>query len=685
MRRAVVGLLLAFSATLHAEGRHRVVHPFDALAEKPVGQLRLGQSDAGNGPPRLATSGDETLVVWGHGVQDQSSTVEYAFIGDPLPRTLPGAADTGPFIELVFDGAAYVIRDGDTLYRLDRTGKLLTTELVPDLLDIASDRHTLAKVVLAPDYEGGDFIVGSHRTRLTNNIGYRSIATNGNGYLAAWSDLGADKFELFASDGTPLGPPTATGLIGYTITAVWTGHDYLVLDNQNADLGNDDAELRGVHVALDGSVSKPVTVINAKVVALTAASDGTTVNVAWTEAPSGATYAARIIGDTTTPRTLIDPGSGISLSSSALPALTAYNGKFAAAQSKPGKLGSRVRGYDVYAVTFSSDEALTADLIAARGVRMSTQAPSQLEPAVAANAAARAIVWRESDAIWMSINGGTAAPVSPSATTQVTPSIATNGVDFFVAWAEGSDIRVSRVDAAGHASPAASAGSGSQPAIACGADDCAVSFRVGYSIAVRRVAPDGLPLDAAPLTFFSPDPYVAIQTIGWTGHTYLVVWFARRGAVFAADVNRSGATDVRKIGVGPDYNLRIASNGNDTVVVWSGGGVRLNSAGDVVQLLSFPGTDTAIAWTGREFLAISIDYDPTAAFATSVKLFAVRVGIDQAPIVIENAVAGHFAGIDSLPALASAGDGTATVVYGRLRPESPFLSSMRLFVRKIGG
>ncbi|HXH93218.1 MAG TPA: hypothetical protein VNN25_16665 [Thermoanaerobaculia bacterium] len=65
----------------------------------------------------------------------------------------------------------------------------------------------------------------------------------------------------------------------------------------------------------------------------------------------------------------------------------------------------------------------------------------------------------------MSIDGRAAAPISTSAAPQITPAIAANGVDFFVTWVEGNEVKVSRVDATGHASPPAIAGASRQVVI----------------------------------------------------------------------------------------------------------------------------------------------------------------------------------------------------------------------------
>ncbi|HYC93604.1 MAG TPA: hypothetical protein VEO54_30650 [Thermoanaerobaculia bacterium] len=464
-----------------------------------------------------------------------------------------------------------------------------------------------------------------------------TLASDGDGYLAVWTDRRSREIEMRATrldaDGTVLDP---TGIHLFTApvydpVAIWTGTSYLVAWGTQQD-----NKLWIARIDRDGAIvdGPRVLVQNARPYSL--ARDATHVVLGYNRAderhpralflrPDGRTVAnLSLIDDGQVHRgpRLVSSGSGFAALWTTFEPGAIDGVRFSlAGVETPRRIVSDSFFYDPEIASDGTDYVLVSreDWLAGRHATRSVSAdlatigtPAVLPEELYSNVT---IGWT---GVHYAVVGDFGAPLSgvrvgrdgrpldakaiaiesaPQAGSAAAPSIASNGRGVLVSWS-GSfayneitslDVFATRVDPAtlAHESRAllsVSAPREETPVLATGRANVLAVWRDDLGLAARRLHKDGSPLDAVPLRLTDKN---VIPTVVFNGTDYLVAW--REGMeLVTRRVPHDGAlrADGGGRGSGGDFKMAAASNGTTTLLVWGGGGlhaVRLGGDGSVLD------------------------------------------------------------------------------------------------------
>ena len=662
--------------------------------EQPVSELALGPMTDWETNPRIATSGDESLVVWKGSSDVKMVRIDRSGVpldDSPLVVPAPSSASSGSAVDVVWDGARYVIYDG-WLVMVSRAGAV---EAVHSLGESPGGSAAIVAVssgyliadsslgVMKVDREG--HVVGrtdpSSRCALRCRpfIGARSdsivgvdqvhLATGGLEAMMVWHVPARGAFgRQISIDGVADGPVITLGSTATTANVAWTGQQYVFVWSDPGGLWAQTPS-SSPHLLYNGFVQYPAL-----------ASDGSSILVIWKESVSNNSFARafgffamRITLDLQPgTRVEIDPMSDSSGRYFALqpPAIAAAPGRFLLAWTN-GFVTPTSWFDDVYALTVAEGDLLTS----ARWNLLSRRARPQRHADIAIGAGTTWIVWSEELKYSVTkhirlLTAGIVRELLPDDSVQDSPAIATNGVDGLVAYTKYSGPQpahafVLSVDRNGDTvTPSIDLGVGWANDVACGAADCLVVWSDFNFVYASHIAPNGALLNSISVAAGRNG------IVAWNGSAYLIV--SGTNAVVLknqAVVSRQTIADIEPTDIASDGDGWLLVGGRSTLRA-----IHFDASGTPapVQVLgqSASFATPRITWTGRDYLLAFEVYEGVETIQLD-SLGAAR----SSPVMV--APGGY------LPAIASSGDGVATIVYEVVRSDRPYFGAPRVFMRRI--
>ena len=536
--------------------------------------------------------------------------------------TLAGGRDIGP-VQIAYNGSTF----GAVWLDVTGAGSNIGVDGVRFTID-----GTLGPVTRLVDDQSarGPSLVSDGRDFLL-------LTYNESGVRHAVRQVSAD----FATVAAPLLlPETFNG----SLTVLWTGRDYVIVGDYNADV-------QAIRLDREGRlVAGPVTVEKSPAMTAIAVTSTATTNgrgdffMAWTSVPP------------------------------------------------PG--GSDEEGRDVFGAV------VTASTLAPRSREvLARAAPRQEHPSLASSGSSLLTVWREQSGLYARRTALDGRPLDPAPlrlAAQSSDATATfNGTDFIVAWMNDDGVlSTRRIPVAG----ALRAEGGTQltdvamiPAVALATHDgtTVLAWSSGTGVHIVRLRDDATFRDPVPLTLTGVSEVLNI-VIAAGGEEFLVVWdetyFSHHGgtspigiraARVTAGLTSLGAFDVVDSGA-PEGEPAAAWNGREWLVVWTSGNdlrgrrvardgtLRDGPPSDAGVLIATDAVLPALAWDGGYLLVWTerpFEWRPhelrTAWLADlGAPLTAVRSLGFMEP----------YAGLSAF--LAPLGRGTIAAVYSRLAPEA---------------
>lgn len=658
--------------------------------EQPVSELTLGPMTDWETKPRVATSGDESLVVWKGRSDVKMVRIDRSGVPlDDSPLVVPGpsSASTDSAVDVVWDGARYVIYDG-WLVMISRAGGVESVNQIDDNPGASATIVAVSSGYLIADSSLGVMKVDREghvlaRTDPSSRCAYRCrpfvsarsffsasandvhLATSGLDVMMVWHLPNGGAFARQISiDGGAIGPLITLGSMATAANVTWTGQQYLFVWNDSFGLWVQ-APSSSSHLLYSGFVQYPAL-----------ASDGSSILVIWKESVSNNSFARafgffamRITLDLQPgTRVEIDPMSDSSGRYFALqpPAIAAAPGRFFLAWTH-GFVTPTSWFDDVYALS-----AAEGDLLTSQWNLLSRRARPQRNADIAIGGGTTWTAWSEEleyatrTRIRIAADGGI-RDVNPIDDRQDMPAIASNGVDAFLAWSEVTGIQshamTARVDRNGNGLMITDLGLGAVNDVACGSADCLVIWWSSDALMASQIAPNGALLGTIVLA-----PGRTFARAAWNGNAYLIVgntdvFLVRDGAVVRREV-------IEKIGI-PD----VASDGKTWVAVglqpttvWAIHFDASGTPGPAREIGDYDGP--RIVWTGRDYLV---------AFYAGGAVKARQLDSNAVPIADAFVVAPG----GNRPVLASGGDGTAVILYELLRSDRPYFNAPRVYRRTI--
>lgn len=345
---------------------------------------------------------------------------------------------------------------------------------------------------------------------------------------------------------------------------------------------------------------------------------------------------------------------------------------------------------------------------------------SQWTPRLATGPAPLA-VWREPDLTGELVGSGRPETLQAVPVSAVKPAVARGRASYLVPWLSwgGSGLRIEAKRLAFDGTPidaqplelAREGGNYSEftdwpaPSVAYdGTNFLVVWTTIDSEVRAVRVSPDGLPLDAQPITVGSyPDHSggpVSIRVV-WSGSVYVVGWIFRpiTSPVITQPPPPPVSLSIVRVGVdghvldsepsviaqqASSDSLALAANGSEVLAIWNGdtciSGATLHNDGTLLAAarpLSCGGTayDLDLAWNGAEYIAV---WEDSNAGAVEAQRFdAAMTPLDDEPFAVNPP--GSRA---SMPAVAASGAG-ASIAYSRHTDETQSGGLPRAFVRTL--
>jgi hypothetical protein len=560
--------------------------------EVPVAPPVIGRAAETQGWPRVATDGRDFFAVWSDSRSGTRSVFGTRVLADGTVLDPTGIliAASGDVPGLVWDGANYVVvwRESSSssypdyrvsFVRIDRNGRVLggPKPLVNHSLGVPSIASNGGGSAVIFSADSSHLALISQDGSVTNKTLSQSfgpsaqLASNGDGYLLAWTTNLNTYLLRLDNDGNPRAPLQWTEPMGDARLFAGIGGRYLMVGLKWGNDGSSCARSIVGRFGTSNGVSGPIVIHDAggaDLAGFTVAPDWNGFQVVW-EKRLGVYPCSQISSP--------DPPTGPSLP---FP-------PFGLAQTHFGQDGS---------------SGTPSVVVEGSGYA--------LQPSVARNSAAELLVWierpysggRSKVAAAIVDPGGPVAPIliASSAAAQYYTGLAAAESTFMTAWserdlfAEGSGIYARRFNSDGRALDAAP--------IMVSAHDPITNYapRVSFDGAVwlfvwaadsktvvRRMAGDGSWIDAAPLTIGTADYAVASNGNGFavlsTPSPLKIVFIPRAGAPRALPVALPGLPRY------PRYPS-MAWDGNAYVAVWSVGsdeieGIRLDQDGRIVTPL----------------------------------------------------------------------------------------------------
>jgi cysteine-rich repeat protein len=532
-----------------------------------------------------------------------------------------------------------------------------------------------------------------------------SVASNGNEFMVAWSDVRASNWDIYVSRVTnggtvldPQGIAVAPHPAFASDPAIGSdGTDYLVVwRDQRAGATNED--LYGARVLANGTV--PAADQNGIAISRAAgsqyqasvASNGNGYVVAWVDGRAGNNdiYAARVGADGVVPTADLQ---GIPVCTNTVrqqvPSIASNGVDYFVAW-----FDQRTTAFDVYGARITS--AGTVPASDAGGIPISATTAREAAPSVASNGADYLVAWTHADSSIRGVQVSAAGQVAPSVQTLVPdvgkytyPELATDGDDYLLAWSDdivgaddysGMDVFAAKIRGADlHAEPGrlvSGAASQGSPAVATNGDGFLIAWsesqaidRSDTKIFGARLSSTGAIADVVPIQIATAYEHNRYPAVASNGVDYLVVWTGGNTAagIYGTRVFDDGsvADPAGILIAGSNGAPRVASNGADYLVAWphyrdtTGDdirGARITSAGEVSSsdsaISSSAGRkyQAALASNGTDFLVAWSDQHNT-----STDVYAARVsgaGVVSAPAGLAIAVG---TGAQSAPSVASNG------------------------------
>jgi hypothetical protein len=582
--------------------------------------------------PAVAWDGTNFLVVW---ADNRSSPIydtccsspTYDIYGarvnsagsvlDPVGIPISTATDSQHFPAVAWNGTNFLVvwqdfRSGDyDIYgaRVSGSGGVLDAAGIP-ISTAASTQTSPAVAWNGTDYlvvwqgpgisgarvSGAGVVLDPVGIPISTSGGAPAVAWNGTNFLVVWTvgDIYGARVNSAGSVLDPVGIHISAAANAQSAPAVaWNGTNFLVVwQDQRSDTYYD---IYGARVSAAGIVLDvlgiPISTAANGQTAPAVAWNGTDFLVVWQDDRPGTSeiYGARV------------SAAGIVLDVLGIPISTAANSQFAPAVAWNGTDFLVVwtdqrsgNASDIYGARVSG----AGSVLDAAGIRISTAANRQTEPAVAWNGTNFLVVW--SDSRWGSFSDIYGARVSEAgsvldafgihisnaANHQLAPAVAWNGTNFLVVWSDRRSgvgpIYGARVSGAGSVldpagiriSTGANAGSG--PAVAWDGTNFLVVWQdratpTGIDdIYGARVSAAGGVLDPAGIRISTAANAQSAPAVAWNGTNFLVVWSDRRSSpaddIYGARVSGTGSVlDPAGIPISTAANGQLAP----TVASWS--------------------------------------------------------------------------------------------------------------------
>ncbi|QSQ27043.1 hypothetical protein JY651_19925 [Pyxidicoccus parkwayensis] len=486
---------------------------------------------------------------------------------------------------------------------------------------------------------------------------YPSVASSGTGYLVVWEDFRASRFEIFGTRVSSAGGVLDDWGISIARQAdasqkpsvASNGTDYLVVWEEA--LAGSPVSVHGARVSGAGEVrdigglapGAPASSRSAPSVA----SNGTDYLVAWMDMRNGNpdVYGTRVASTGE-----VMDGAGLAIAQAAqtqtAPSVASNGTDYLVVWED-----SRNGNTDIFGARVSSSGAV----LDASGLAVSTDARTQLVPAVASNGTDYLVVWQDArnetagDIFGARVTSAGAVmetsgfAISTAARAQGTPAVASNGTDYLVVWQDArsetsGDIYGARVtsagtvvDGSGLAISTYAAGQ-TYPSVAFNGTDFYVAWKDARSsrdIYGTRVTTAGEVLDGSGVVLSTAANGQWTPEVASNGTGYLVVWVGHRpsdgsAAIFGVRVSAAGdVLDVSGLEISPPglaLYPSVASNGTDYLVVWedvsqldsrimgarvTGGGAVLDARGLVLSPSSVRSASApSVASNGTGYLVV---------------------------------------------------------------------------------
>ncbi len=499
--------------------------------------------------------------------------------------------------------------------------------------------------------DGGRFAI----VTATGLQGSPSVASDGDGFLVAWSDgrAGVADDDVYGAivdgDGNvaaPDGFPISEATSYQTAPDVTSnGTDYFVVWSDHRDGNND---VYGARVTSAGDVLDdegiPIASGTNGESEPGVASDGTDYFVAWTvdDVDGSDIYGTRVTsdGDVDVPggyaiATETNPAHGVRIASNGEDYLLAWTDY----RHAPWHDGNDdfVWYIDVYGARVSGD----GDVVDPDGLLLSVGTSTESSPSVASNGTDYLVVWQDyraatSHDVYGVRVGANGVPVTPSgfaissaSERQRLPVVATNGTDYFVVWRDNRN------------------------------------GETEHDVYGARVTSSGEVLDPNGIALCVVPGWQDLPTVASNGAGYLVVWSDWRdddadiyGAFVTGDGEVSHENGLGLVTAGADQaQPEVASNGSDYLLVWSdgrsgGGATAWDIYGTVVSAVG------AVSHPSGFAIAAGASYENSAAVASGGTDYFVtwsdgRNGVDSDVYGVRVAAVGSVIGSEVAIATAS--------------------------------
>ncbi len=517
---------------------------------------------------------------------------------------------------------------------------------------IVANRVTASGVVL----DGSGFVVATGVGGVDGPGGVRapSVASNGSGYLLAWSDARTGDFDVYASRVTTSGQVQDTA--GFVVTTgpgeqsgvqvASNGNEYLVAWR---DAGADGVYANRVGAA--GNVlDAPVQIATKPYGPIALASNGNDYLLAVGDASDSSSILLRLVSGE---GFVVDVGEAKGAEWDEYQ--VASNGTDFLVVRRWSSVEFEEAGLQASRVTASGA------LLDAKAFALGPLMPNNVRGVSVASLGGEYLVAWESDSVYAkrvtaagSVVDEPGFPVSLGVNREVGPSVATNGTDFLVTWVDyrhgPSSIYGSRVSAAGvvldPVGLSITNGAPDGASVASNGRDYLVVWRrnnppppdtdlpADCYILARGITAEGVLQDVSKAPNGGEDQHN--PSVASNGSNYLVVWDSYEGdGIFAGVASSAGQfQDTAALSVGPGNMPEVASNGSEYLVAWadidgilarrvSGAGKLLGKDDIAVSTASGSQTRPALASDGNGYVVVwedrrsAVDWDIYASRVSS--------------------------------------------------------------------